>query len=262
MIKKLWILLLGILLVVVGCTDKSDSTESSEQGETENIKLTISAAASLKGVMEEIEKVYKDESGVKLKFNYGASGSLQQQISQGAPVDLFFSAAEDKFNLLVEEGIIAEEDGVALIGNELVLIGPKETNMSSFDDIKGEGVKKMSIGTPESVPAGTYAKEALQSMGYWQDVESKIVFAKDVRQVLSYVETGNVEAGIVYRTDALSSDKIKMVESAPLEIHSPIIYPVGVIKESKRYDEAKDFLAFLQSEQVKRMFEDYGFTTK
>lgn len=245
------------LIVLGGCSSTEDSSSKEEQA-----TLVISAAASLKDVMDEVKNAYADVADVQLKFNYGASGSLQQQISQGAPVDLFFSAAEDKFDLLVEEGVIKKEDGIDLVGNSLVLIGPKGTSLSSFDDLNKEDVRKISIGTPETVPAGQYAKESLQEMGLWQGIESKVVYAKDVRQVLSYVETGNVEAGMVYQTDVLSSDKIELIDKAPEETHTGIIYPVGVIKDSKRYEQAKDFYLFLQSDQVKRIFEDYGFITK
>src|SRR5699024_2759654 len=139
------------------------------------------------------------------------SGSLQQQISQGAPTDLFFSAAEDKYDVLVEEGIIAEEDGVDLLQNELVLIVPKENPaVERFEDLVRDEIDTISIGTPETVPAGKYAKESLERIGIWEEMESKVVYAKDVRQVLSYVETGNVNAGIVYRTDALNSDEIEI----------------------------------------------------
>jgi molybdate transport system substrate-binding protein len=188
---------------------------------------------------------------------------LQQQISQGAPVDLFFSAAEDKFDLLVEKGNIAKEDGVDLLGNSLVLVVPKgDQSIKGFEDLKKAEVEKISIGTPETVPAGQYAKESLEKMDAWKDVESKVVFAKDVRQVLSYVETGNVDAGIVYKTDALVSDKVEIVASADPATHTPIVYPAGIIKDSDHYEAAKDFYKYLQSGDALKVFEKYGFTAK
>ena len=188
---------------------------------------------------------------------------MQQQISQGAPVDLFFSAAEDKFDLLVEEGTIAKEDGLDLLGNELVLVVPKEDlSIKGFEDLVKAEVDKISIGTPETVPAGKYAKESLENMDIWKDVESKVVYAKDVRQVLSYVETGNIDAGIVYKTDALVSDKVEIVASADPATHTPIIYPVGIIKDSEHYEAAKDFYEYLQNDDALKVFEKYGFTTK
>lgn len=261
--------LLFLLLFAVACSNQQNTDQSSDTNETgteskENVELTISAAASLKDAMDVIQHTYQEEHPeVTLKLNFGGSGSLQQQISQGAPVDLFFSAAEDKFDLLVEEGSIAKEDGVDLLGNSLVLIVPKENqSIKGFDDLAKEDVDKISIGTPETVPAGKYAKESLKKTDLWKDVESKVVYAKDVRQVLSYVETGNVDAGIVYKTDALGSDQVNIVATADHETHTPIIYPVGIIKDSKNYEEAKDFYSYLQSDNALKVFTEYGFTTK
>jgi molybdate transport system substrate-binding protein len=266
------ITLLFLLLFAVACSNQQDKDQSSDKRGTqtvseskENVELTISAAASLKDAMEVIQNTYQEEHPeVELKFNFGGSGSLQQQISQGAPVDLFFSAAEDKFDLLVDSGDITKEDGVDLLGNELVLVVPKEeqSSMTSFQDLAKEEVDKISIGTPESVPAGKYAKESLEKMDVWKNVESKVVYAKDVRQVLSYVETGNVGAGIVYKTDALVSDKVNIAATADPETHAPIIYQVGIMKDSEHYEASKDFYSYLQSDDGLRVFEEYGFTTK
>lgn len=256
--------LAGLLLFMLaaGCS----SNESKEPAEKqEKAELTVSAAASLKDAMDDIQAAYeKEHSGIKLRFNFGGSGSLQQQISQGAPVDLFFSAAEDKFDKLVEEGRIAEEDRINLLGNELVLIVPKqgEAGVKSFEDLGQADTGKISIGTPESVPAGQYAKESLETMGIWKKAGPNIVYAKDVRQVLSYVETGNVDAGIVYKTDALVSDKVKIAAAADPKTHAPIIYPAGVIKDAKHYKEAKDFYNYLQSEEALKVFKGYGFTAQ
>ena len=262
-------ILLLLLIFTAACANKQGTVQSSDEKETqptsaskEKVELTISAAASLKDAMDVIQHTYQEEHPeVELKFNFGGSGSLQQQISQGAPVDLFFSAAEDKFDKLVKEGNIAKEDGLDLLGNELVLVIPSEeqSSISSFHNLTKDEIHKISIGIPESVPAGEYAKESLEKMGIWKKVESKVVYAKDVRQVLSYVETGNVSAGIVYQTDALVSDQVNIVETADPETHAPIIYPVGIIKDSKHYEEAKDFYNYIQSEKALKVFKDYGF---
>lgn len=253
--KRFYSLLLPICLFIflTAC-----STASSD-----NVQLTISAAASLKDAMDEIQEAYKKEHPeVELTFNFGGSGALQQQISQGAPVDLFISAAEDKFQLLVEEKMISKEDAIRVAGNKLVLIVPKDSTITSFKELADEAVKKIALGTPETVPAGAYGKQSLQNMGLWNQVKSKAVYAKDVRQVLSYVETGNVEAGIVYQTDALISNHVKAVEAAKEDTHQPIIYPAGVINESKHPEKAKAFLAYLQSEQAKQILEKHGFSVR
>lgn len=254
-------ILLWMLIFMVACSSNESINQNSTAEGAEEVELTISAAASLKEALESIQQIYEEEHPeVTLQFNFGGSGSLQQQISQGAPVDLFFSAAEDKFDLLVEEGSIAEEDGLDLLGNELVLIVPKESESSieTFEDIVN--IETISIGTPETVPAGQYAQESLENMGIWEDVEPNVVYAKDVRQVLSYVETGNVDAGVVYKTDALVSDDVEIVASADPATHTPIIYPVGLIKDSDQYEAATTFYEFLQTDNALKVFEDYGFT--
>ncbi|RDW20372.1 molybdate ABC transporter substrate-binding protein [Oceanobacillus arenosus] len=254
------VMILFIFLVLTACAENEEPVESAE-----TVELTVSAAASLKDAMDVIADKYEEENqNITLQINYGGSGSLQQQISQGAPADLFFSAAEDKFDLLVEERNIEEEDGIDLLGNELVLIAPTDgaEEMEGFQELINENVDKISIGTPETVPAGAYAIESFEAMGIWNDIESKVVYAKDVRQVLSYVETGNVSAGVVYKTDALISDEVAIVETADPKTHTPIIYPLGVIKDSKHYEEAQDFYQFLQSEDALKVFRDYGFTAE
>lgn len=259
-------ILLLLLVFLAACTSDQTSDTPEKQSETkEEIELTISAAASLKDAMDVIQNTYREEHPeVTLNFNFGGSGSLQQQISQGAPVDLFFSAAEDKFDLLVEEGNIALEDGVDLLGNSLVLVVPKEGKslIQKFGDLIKADIDQISIGTPETVPAGKYALESLESLGIWKDIEPKVVYAKDVTQVLSYVETGNVSAGIVYKTDGIGSDRVNIVATADPATHTPIIYPVGIIKDSAHYEETKEFYTFLQSDAALKVFEDYGFITQ
>lgn len=252
---KIIIAFLLIVPFLVACSNTA--------GEEAKTELVISTASSLKEAMEDIQHTYEEEHPhIKLRFNFGASGSLQQQISQGAPVDLFFSAAEDKLDLLVKEGLMDKNDFTDLLGNELVLIvqNGRKTTLNSFQDLNKQEVEKISIGMPETVPAGKYAKESLQNLGIWNDIDYKIVFAKDVRQVLSYVETGNVVAGIVYKTDVISSEKIKVIASVEEQMHTPIIYPLGIIKDTKHYEEAKDFYDYLRSEKGLKVFEDYGFT--
>lgn len=252
------------MLFIIGCSANDQSTVPEEQKQetpAAEVELIVSAAASLQEALTEITTSFeKKNPNVKITYNFGASGSLQQQISQGAPVDLFFSAAEDKFDQLVTEGLIEKEQGIDLLGNEIVLVVPKNTDnrISHFEDL-GKA-NKMSIGTPEAVPAGKYAKETLEHLNVWKEVEGKVVYAKDVRQVLTYVETSNVDAGIVYKTDAQSSSKVKVVTTADENTHAPIIYPAGVIKNTSHPDEAKLFFEYLQNKDSKKTFEKYGFT--
>lgn len=252
---NLFYIFMLFMLMVSGCSTNDQANELEEE-----VELTVSAAASLQEALNEItENFTKDHPNVKINYNFGASGALQQQISQGAPVDLFFSAAEDKFDQLVEEGLIEKENGVDLVGNEIVLVVPKEATLGikSFEDLTK--AERLSIGTPESVPAGKYAKETLEKLNIWTSVEENMAFAKDVRQVLTYVETNNVDAGIVYKTDALISEKVEIVAIAEETSHAPIIYPLGVIKNSSHAKEAQEFYEYLQSPSSMTTLEKYGF---
>jgi molybdate transport system substrate-binding protein len=147
-----------------------------------------------------------------------------------------------------------------LLLNSLVLIVPSDrTDIHTFDDFMSDRVSRIAIGEPESVPAGRYAKESLISLNLFDNLQSKLVFAKDVRQVLSYVETGNVDAGLVYATDANVSDRVQVVSMAPSDTHSPIIYPVSVVADSRQVEAAQTFVEFLSSEPAIEIFESYGF---
>lgn len=255
MLKKLAITVVLLIVMIV-------SSSCSKKENSEVVELTISAAASMEGALKEIQKEYEaSHENVKLFYNFGSSGALQQQILQGAPVDLFLSASVEKFDVLVEKGVIDQNDAIDLIKNELVLIQNKQTanKLNEFADLGNESIKRLSIGTPEIVPAGAYAKETLESLKLWDALEAKFVFAKDVRQVLTYVETGNVDAGIVYKTDAMDSVKVEVISVAPPNSHSPIIYPLGMIKDSKQKDEAEAFYQYLQSDSSAEIFKKHGF---
>ncbi|MBM7698568.1 molybdate ABC transporter substrate-binding protein [Kurthia huakuii] len=242
--------------ILAGCGNNADKAQSSN----DSIELTVSAAASLQDALTDLAKTYEqDHPNVKITYNFGGSGALQQQISQGAPVDVFFSAAEDKFDALVNDGDIVKKDGTDLLANELVLVTPatNDKKIMSFEQLTK--ADKVALGTPESVPAGQYGIETLKSIDVWTKIKSNVVYAKDVRQVLTYAETGNVDAGIVYKTDALTSDNVKIVATASSQSHTPIIYPVGVLKNSKHFDEATAFYEFLQTNEAMSVFKDYGF---
>ncbi len=258
--KKLYLLfftLMMLVLVISGCSNHEQTKTSSGQ---EKVDLTVSAAASLQDALTDIKADFeKEHPNVKINFNFGASGALQQQISQGAPVDLFFSAAEDKFQKLVQDGLIEKKNGTDLVGNDLVLVVPKDSNkgIKTFEDLTK--ADKIALGTPESVPAGQYGKETLEKLNIWTNVAGKTVYAKDVRQVLTYVETNNVDAGIVYKTDAMTSQKVKIVSTAKETTHDPIIYPVGVIKNSTHLKEVQLFYRYLQNDHSMKIFKKYGF---
>lgn len=212
--------------------------------------------------MEEIKPLYSQQNPkIGLTYNYGASGSLQRQIEQGAPVDIFISAATKQMDALQQKSLLLDETRKNLLKNQVVLIEPeKATTINDFKDLSSNSVKKIALGEPKSVPAGQYAQQVLTSLKISDQVKSKVVYANDVRQVLNFVETGNADAGIVYLSDAKSSNKVKIVATAPENSHSPVVYPSAVLKSSKNVDAAKDFVQFLFGNQAKTVFEKWGFT--
>lgn len=229
----------------------------------EKRELTILAAASLTDVCGELKTEYEtSHPGVTLQFSYGASGALQSQIEEGAPADVFFSAGTKQMDALKEEGLMDTDSVVELLENKIVLVVPadREGGPASFEDAAAEGVSMVALGEPESVPAGQYAREVFESLGIWQQVEAKANYGSDVRTVLSWVETGAADCGVVYATDAYTSDGVKIVAEAPEGSHSPVIYPVGVVKAGAHTEDAEEFVRYLERDEAMRLFERFGFT--
>lgn len=268
-IKNSYVLLSMLLLVVlvVGCNHANSSNASFNQNhqveEIKKVELTVSAAASMTDALQEIQKAYEESHfNVKINFNFGASGALQQQIEQGAPVDLFLSAAAKNMKALVDKQLIDSNEQLNLLKNELVVVVPADSpaNIQSLKDLSSSDIGKLAIGIPESVPAGNYAKEALTTENMWNVLESKTVQGKDVRQVLQYVETGNADAGFVYKTDALTSSKVKIALTVDPASYPAIEYPIGIVKATKYHEEAEEFYNYLQTQAANDVFTKYGFT--
>lgn len=255
--KVFGILIAAFILLLSGCVTKSDSSI----GKVEAVEINISAAASLKDALIEIQTQYGKESEDILQFNFGGSGALQKQIEEGAPCDLFISAAKSNMDTLEEAGFILTDSRKDLLGNHLVLIASKEMRdkILSSEFLTSADVKSIAIGTPESVPAGKYAKQALTDIGLWDKIQEKIILAKDVKQVLEYVETGNVDCGFVYTTDALLLKSGVMVSEDFSASHDSIIYTAALIKDSTKLEAAKNFYEFLETDYSKEVFKKYGF---
>ena len=255
MIKRLKFLstLCCLSLLLTGCS-------SSTKKEDKTIELNISAAASLKEAIADLEAAYTSKNPeVSFVINYGSSGSLQQQIEQGAPCDLFISAGEKQMTALEEEGLLLDGTNKDLVKNSLVLITSNDSEISSIDSLNSDAVSKIALGEPVSVPAGKYADETLTSLAIKDSLNNKLVFAKDVKEVLAWTASGNADAGFVYLSDALSSDGVKIVETISEEYHSPITYPVAIIKDSDDIDAAKAFEDFLFTDEAQEIFEKYGY---
>ena len=248
---------LTTLLLVIGLPTVTTSPVVAQS----NTSLLISAAASLKEVLVEIQPLYQQsQPNVNISYNFGSSGTLQQQIEQGAPTDIFISAYKKQVDTLEQKGLLVTGSRNIIAKNRLVLIVPKNAvGINSFYSLKDAKVKKIAIGEPRSVPAGQYAQQVLEKLKIWTEVKSKLVFANNVRQVLASVESGNADTGLVYATDAKISNRVKVVVTADEKYHSPIIYPLAVVKRSKNVNAAKEFSQFLSSNQAKVVFKKYGF---
>ncbi|SDG27702.1 molybdate ABC transporter substrate-binding protein [Desulfosporosinus hippei] len=263
--KVSWLLVLSFSLLIilssVGCNANNAAQSPEKTTQVEPVEIMVSAAASLQNSLTELQKDYAQKKPeVKLTFNFGSSGTLQQQIEQGAPADLFISAGKSQMDALGQKDLLVKESRIDLLGNDLVLVtGKEDKKVTSLEDLAKADVGKISIGTPESVPAGKYAQEALTSLKLWDQLTPKFVLAKDVTQVLNYVETGNVDAGLVYQSDAQGSDKVKVVMALPESSHKPIVYPAAIISATKNQQAAEDFLNYLQSSDAQKVFTQYGF---
>jgi molybdate transport system substrate-binding protein len=225
--------------------------------------IRVAAAISLKQAIGEIAKSYENATGDKAEFTFGASGQLTAQIKNGADVDLFISAANEQVEDLLKAKLVDAATRQIVVMNSLVLIVPADAKNppTSFQALKNAAVARVAMGEPRTVPAGQYAEQVLQSLELDDALKPKIVYGTNVRQVLTYVERGEVSAGLVYLTDARQSgDKVRVVATADPKTHEPIVYPGVVVTASKKQDAAKKFLAFLATADAKAVFEAKGFT--
>lgn len=248
------------LTLLIGCNLSQEISPTTTQPQT---SLTVSAAISLSPALQELKTVYQQRNpNVIITYNFGASGALQQQIQQGAPVDVFFSAAAKQMNDLQQSNLLINDTRRNLLTNRLVLIAPKNgVALSDFKQLTDAKIAKIAIGEPKSVPVGQYAKETLTKLGIWQQIQPKLVLGNNVRQVLTFVESGNADAGIVYATDAKASPKVAVRATAAANLHSPIVYPLAVINTSRNPAAAKTFVEFLAGDRAKIVFQKYGFGT-
>ncbi len=260
--KTLVIAVIAIIVIVAAALYATGSLGTST-GDLNGQEVQLAAAASLKNVYDEklIPMFEEKYPGVKVTPTYASSGDLQKQIENGLKADVFMSAGNKQMNALIDEGLVDNSSNVKSLENKLVLIVPADSNanMSSFDDLKN--VKgNIAIGDPESVPAGQYANESLHNLGIWDDVESKLSLATDVTAVLNQVAQGSADCGLVYATDAKSTDEVKVICEAPEDSLKTIVYPVAPLKDSEHVDAANKFVEFLQTPEAQDVFVEYGFT--
>jgi molybdate transport system substrate-binding protein len=269
LIKSISLLFIVIIILagMSGCAQSTQTATSSPAPSTTTtpagpVELNVSAAASLTDTLTDINALYITKNkNVKITANFAASGTLQKQIEQGAPADVFISAAAKQMQALQDGGLILNETRQNLLNNKIVLVVPSDSKLqiNDFMDLLNDDVKQVVIGDPEFVPSGIYGKLALDQLGIYERIKSKLILQIDTPHVLGYVESGNVDAGIVYSTDATLTDKVKIAADAPAEVNNQIVYPIAVIKDSKNAEAAKAYIAFLFSNEAKAIFEKYGF---
>jgi molybdate transport system substrate-binding protein len=228
--------------------------------------ITVFAAASTTNALNDIAKIFTEKGLGKIVPSYASSSTLAKQIESGAPASLFISADEPWMNYLEERKLIEPGSRFDLLGNKLVLIAPADSSINkveiapNFDLAQLLGNGKLSTGDPDHVPAGKYAKAALEKLGVWSSIESKLARAADVRGALTLVERGEAPLGIVYSTDAAITPKVKVVGVFPAETHPKIVYPTALMV-GKASPAAKKFFEFLKTPESRAVFEKYGFTT-
>ncbi|GMA07184.1 molybdate ABC transporter substrate-binding protein [Tetragenococcus halophilus subsp. flandriensis] len=252
------------LIFLGGCasSDGSQNATAATTGDEADTTINLAAAASLEYAFEEelIPMYEKEHDNVKIEGTYDSSGNLQTQIEQGMDADIFFSAATQQMDELIGEELIDKDSEIGLLENKLVLITPEDNpkELEDFADLKNADT--IAIGDPESVPAGQYAQESLTNLDLWGSLEDRFSMGTNVTQVLNWTAENSADAGLVYETDAKTTDEVIVIDEAPEDsIKEPILYPVAQLSES-RNEEAKSFLEFLQTDEAVKVFEDYGFT--
>lgn len=247
-LRSLSCLLLAGALLVPGVAQAAD--------------LYVSGAASLTNAFNEIKDVFmKKNAGVTVLTNYAASNPLLKQMVEGAPVDVFASADQATMDKAVKANTIMPNTRKDFALNDLVLIVPADgtAKVSDVQSLTGDTVKKIAIGNPDSVPAGRYTKAALTAVNLWDTLQPKYINSSSVRQALDYVSRGEVDAGFVYRTDALKAgDKVKIV--SVVTGHEPVLYPIAVALTGRNTADGKKFVAFVLSDEGQKILAKYGFS--
>ena len=241
-------LLLASLLLPIAC------------GNADERRVLVYAAASLRDILTGLEEEYETANNVHVAFNWGGSVALANQLKRHAPGDVFISAGSAPMDDLEEVGLLASGTRTILAANSLVLVVSSESEIprQSAEEVI-LGADRVGIADPALSPAGRYARESLQSMGLWREIQSRVVFGANVRTALAYVESGAVDAGVVYRTDALNNKAVRIVHELPPQSHSPILYPMATLKDARNPRGAFLFMGFLSEESTQPRLRHYGF---
>lgn len=253
------LIVLGLLCLAFAAVGVPQPVQA-KQGDT----IKVFAAASLKNALDDAGQAFTKQSGQTISVSYAASSALAKQIEQSAPADIFISADLDWMDYLEERELLLEGTRKNLLGNDLVLIAPASSTLSldiapGFDLAGALAGGRLAVGSVQGVPAGKYAKAALESLKVWDSVADKLAQADNVRAALALVAQGEAPLGIVYKTDAFAEPKVKIIARFPEDTHPPIIYPAAILKEAAAPDAAKAFLAFLGTPEAGEIFSKHGF---
>ena len=224
-------------------------------------ELLVFAAASLRDALEEVGDDFHQAHGVRVRFSYGGSVAMAQQIARGAPADLFLSAGPGPMDSLDRQGLLEPGARVDLLGNVLVVVARESAADAPSEprDLLAPEVRRLAVADPQLAPAGAYAREALQSLGLWAQLEPKLVMGADVRTVLAYVESGDADAAVVYATDASIAPDLRVLWTFGPETHSPLLYPAAALRDAGHPERARLFLEFLRGPEAGEVFDKFGF---
>ncbi|MGM0937782.1 MAG: molybdate ABC transporter substrate-binding protein [Pseudomonadota bacterium] len=230
-------------------------------------KITVFAAASLTNAMNEISEQYQKEHKVDVVSSYASSSTLARQIEQGAPANLFISADQQWMDYAIDKHLMVDNTRYTLLGNELVLIAPKDSKIEKVEINQQTDWKKLldggrlAVGDPDHVPVGIYAKEALGNLGAWDTVNPLLARTNNVRSGMALVERDEAPLGIVYGSDAVASKKVKVVGVFPTDSHKPVEYPMAIVKDQDN-KATRDFYEYLKTPAASEVFKRYGFTPR
>ena len=224
-------------------------------------ELLVFAATSLTDAMAEAAAEFEATNGTKVQVSYGPSRALAQQIARGANPDVYVAAGQPPMDFLQEGGHIADGGAVRLLSNKIVLItGRDAPSIGGISELADADLNRVAMPDPEIAPAGNYARTALQNLGLWEQMLPRIVFANDVRATLSYVQTGNADAGFLYQTDAANAEEITVLDIVPTDSYPDVVYPAAVVRSTDNVQDAEAMLEFLQSDAGREIFRRHGFT--
>lgn len=258
MLKLVWASLFTWLMAM-GCGAPRLATDVSTETKS---RLTVSAATSLQDVLDEIAHQFINaHPTIAIDYNFGASGALQRQIEQGAPVDIFFAAATQPMDELEQQDLIEPHSRQNILRNRLAVVAPLDSPLAIGDvsQLDAMRVSRLAVGEFRSVPAGQYTQQVFEKLNLLKAFHSKFVFGNNVRSVLAAVESGHVDLGIVYATDAAISQQTKVLMTVPANLHRPIIYPIALVQGSGQPEAAQAFIDFLTTDIAQSIFQDFGF---